>query len=107
MENAASAKQTITYRELVDQITALSYQPYDDALSDLLSHISRQDNAKGRGMLSAVVIHAGGDRLPGDGFFDLAKELGRTFTDRKKFWRSEVATVFKHASGGAESSVSE
>jgi len=27
-------------------------------------------------MLSAVVIHAGGDRMPGDGFFDLAANLG-------------------------------
>ena len=75
MERAARKKGVITYTELAQEITAMSLKPYDSALSNLLCRISRRDDAAGRGMLSAVVVHEGGNEMPGPGFFELAAEL--------------------------------
>jgi hypothetical protein len=95
MLEAARARQPLTYTQLVNHhIDALSYKPYDPALTDLLCAISRKSNAQGRGLLSAVVIHEGGDRLPGKGFFDLARELGMTVDDDRAFWAQHVQKVY-------------
>lgn len=91
---AARARTSITYSELVEKITALTYKPYDKALANLLSDVSRKTYKKGRGLLSAVGVHAGGDELPGDGFFELAEQLGLHFDDRKVFWREQVEAVY-------------
>jgi hypothetical protein len=43
----------------------------------LIGEISCEEDADGRGMLSVVVVHKGGDMQPGPGFFELAEQLGR------------------------------
>ena len=90
---ARSAKGTMTYNELADQITSLRLEPDSLALRELLGEISLAENMAGRGMLSVVVIHQGGDGLPGHGFFTLAKGLGRDTYDQEKFWAIEFGKV--------------
>ncbi len=46
-------------------------------------------------MLSAVVVRKE-DGLPGQGFFDLAKDLGRSVTDQDAFWINEVRKVYSY-----------
>ena len=59
----------------------------------MLGEISEEEDAAARGMLSVLVVHKGGDLMPGPGFFDLAASLGRNTTDRLKFWAEEFADV--------------
>jgi hypothetical protein len=54
---------------------------------------SSEEDAAGRGMLSVIVIHQGGDGRPGPGLFVLARELGRDVRDKEIFWVTEVALV--------------
>jgi hypothetical protein len=44
-------------------------------------------------MLSVVVVHQGGDGMPGPGFFKLAQELGRDVRNKEGFWIAEVDLV--------------
>jgi hypothetical protein len=44
--------------------------PHDHVFHDLLVQISVEEDANGRGMLSAIVVHLA-DGQPGNGFFDL------------------------------------
>jgi hypothetical protein len=93
MEAFARVGQSTTYGALVNQITAIPYVPQSDALSEMLCDVSRRTVKSGKGMLSAVVVHAGlPDELPGDGFYALQEELGRDISGtREERWRREFA----------------
>lgn len=73
------SNQTISYSELVDQI----------------EEISSEEDAAGRGMLTVLVVHKG-DVRPGDGFFELARSLGRDVRDRERVWITEFNRVIDH-----------
>lgn len=90
---AASRKGRVFYSELVGQISALDLEPYDSRLFHLLGEISTEEAAAGRGMLTAIVVHKYGEMLPGQGFFELAKSLGRNVKDPVAFWVSEFSKV--------------
>lgn len=45
-------------------------------------------------MLTVVVVHKH-DMQPGEGFFKLAKQLGRNTSCRVTFWAKELAKVYK------------
>lgn len=93
MEETAQAGTVITYGELAERIEAVSYAPNSRGLTDQLCAISRAENHAGRGMLSAVVIRK--DRKkPGTGFFDLAQDLGREYSDEREFWEEELESVY-------------
>jgi hypothetical protein len=83
----------MTYNELARQIISLRLEPDSLALRDLLGEISVAEDMAGRGMLSAVVVHQGGDGLPGHGFFTLAKGLGRDTNDQQECWAVEFGKV--------------
>lgn len=90
---ARGTKGTMTYNELAAGITAMRLEPDLLVLRELANDISFEENTAGRGMLGAVVVHQGADGLPGQGFFTLAKGLGRETNDQVKFWASELARV--------------
>jgi hypothetical protein len=92
MRATAQSGATITYSGLVKDIKALDLPPDSEVLARLLDDISRAENEAGRGMLSAVVVHAD-DGLPCDGFYKLAKQLGRSVGDRAVFHATELAAV--------------
>ena len=96
VEVASTPDGFISYSELVARVSAISFDPRDPRLWYLLREISSEENAAGRGMLTAVVTHARGDMMPGEGFFDLAKMLGYNPRDQLGFWLEQVAIVRRH-----------
>ena len=84
------------YSELVRCINAIPMEAHDPRLFELLGEISEEEDAAGRGMMSAIVVHKVGDMEPGSGFFELAQGLGRDTSDRTLCWIAEVKKV--HAS---------
>jgi hypothetical protein len=86
--------QTIAYSDLVPKIKAIDFPRNSPAFWDVLREISTEENADGRGMLTAIVVHGQGDTLPGAGFFKLAKRLGRDISDKRAFWIEELKDVY-------------
>jgi hypothetical protein len=82
---------------LPQTIDAIEFNAHDTLLNHLLDEISREEDSAGRGMLSVIVVHKTGDHMPGPGFFELAKALGREIPDKERFWIKEhkgVCTVW-------------
>ena len=73
----AKLRGKIAYSELVERLTTVRFEAHNPRLNQLLDDISSEEDAAGRGMLSAIVVHKNDDMFPGDGFFELAKCLGR------------------------------
>jgi hypothetical protein len=94
----ANEENPIFYSELVEQVHTIKLRAKDPALDTLLDEISREEDAAGRGMLSVVVIRKDKEaRLPGPGFFKLAKKLGRDTSDRDTCWAEELVKVYSHS----------
>ena len=91
----ARNRETIAYSELTSLLRAVGLALDSDALATLLREISTEEDAAGRGMLSAVVVHGKGNRMPGVGFFRLAESLGRDTKDRRVFWSNELEKVYE------------
>ncbi len=105
---SARIKQTITYSELVSQIHSIRLEANDDPLAELLGEISIEEDALGRGMLSVIVVHKTGDFMPGPGFFELCKRLGRDTADKQKCFIDEFKKVCAyHAAKSSESEVTQ
>jgi hypothetical protein len=85
----------IAYSDLAKKISSIGFGPHDHIFHHLLGQISVEEDAAGRGMLSALVVHKD-DGKPGPGFFDLAQSLGRDVKDRERCWSEEVKTVLSH-----------
>ena len=98
----ARRRKMIPYSEFVKEIHSIRLEPHDLRLFNMLGEISSEEDAAGRGMLSALVIHKAGDMQPGPGFFELAKNLGHDTSDVVKFWIDQVNKVF--ASWGEDGS---
>ena len=82
----------IFYSDLTKHISSIGFGPHDYAFHHLLGEISVEEDAAGRGMLSALVVHKE-DGMPGQGFFDLARQLGRDIGDRVQCWVQETKRV--------------
>jgi hypothetical protein len=76
----SKAAGTITYGELVGRMQSVPLEPQGYALHHMLGDVSRAEEAAGRGMLTAIVVLQD-NGMPGDGFFALARELGRDTSD--------------------------
>jgi len=95
---SATKEQTIWYSALVSKMTTvrldLERPDHREVLAHLLGDVSTDEFAANRPLLSALVIKKQGVMEPGGGFFDLARGLGKTFSDNTVFWQSEVQKVF-------------
>lgn len=94
MVRAARQRRTITYTDLVGEIRSLNFEARDPNLNRMLGEISSAEHAAGRALLSVLVVHKSGDMMPGKGFFDLARRLGRDVSDELQFWSDELKRVF-------------
>jgi hypothetical protein len=83
----------IEYGELTQRIHSIEFDPHGTPLRHFLGQLSWDEDIAGRAMITAIVVHKS-DRLPGDGFFALAKTLGRDISDKLECWSKEVARVF-------------
>lgn len=101
----ARVGETIPFSELVRLVQAIKLQPRSPALAGMLGEICSEEDAARRGMLSAVVVHKRGDKLPGKGFFNLAKNLGRDTSDTRKCWEDESKRVHSYWSSVSLGSV--
>ena len=101
LEEVAAAGTTITYADLAAALREAGHpiEADDPALGPMLGRISTQDDSRGRGMLSAVVVRRDGGR-PGGGFFRLAEQLGRDVSNRHACWAAELARVRRSRAGG-------
>lgn len=95
----AASQATITYGNLAARVHAIEFDPRSPLLATMLGEISEEQDALGRGMLSAVVIHQEGDQMPGEGFFALARRLGRRIDDKEQMWVREVGKVHQKYRG--------
>ena len=89
----AREERQITYSDLVGEMHAITLDPHDPALGSMLGQISRQEHVAGRGMLSVLVVHKTGDRMPGPGFFKLALDLDEQVVDEVAFWVKQLRKV--------------
>ena len=89
----AREERQITYSDLVGEMHAITLDPHDPVLGYMLGQISHQEHAAGRGMLSVLVVHKTGDRMPGPGFFKLARQLDEQFVDEVAFWVTQLKKV--------------
>lgn len=84
----------ITYQELTQEIRAIPFEPDSTVFHRMLGQISWEEDACGCGLLTALVIHKGSDGMPGPGFWELAKRLGRNTSDKVTCWTEEIKRVF-------------
>lgn len=82
----------ITYSDLASAITSIHIEPHDFAMSRLLDEISKEEDTAGRGILTSLVVLTD-ERVPGEGFWATARDVGRVFTDKWAFWAEEVRRV--------------
>lgn len=83
---------SITYGDLCKTMKSITIEPHSYALAHMLGEVSDDEDAVGRGMLSAYVV-SGETHAPGDGFFELAEKLGRNVRDREAFWVAELRRI--------------
>lgn len=96
LERIAKAKgKPIFYSELNRKITAISFQPDGHDFHNMLGQLSEESDQDGKGLISALVVHKDGDQRPGNGFFTLAKALGRDTSDQETCWIAELERVYR------------
>lgn len=102
LREVARNRDTISYEDVGNLVGLQMEDPaHRNELVGLLDQISRHEHRAGRPMLSAVVVHKD-TRIPGQGFFKLARELGRYSGSDDLFHVRELKAVHDvHARGRA------
>ena len=95
-------KKTMTYGDVAASVNSVRLNPRHPWLHEFLDDISREEDGQGRGMLSAVVVRKD-TGFPGEGFYRLARKLGRDVSDKTRFWRQEFDRVTANWEGGRQS----
>lgn len=95
--DCARRSDTVAYSDLVHKVKTVSLSPDSYALRQMLGEVSMESDQAGGGMLTVLVVHKGGDRQPGPGFFELARKLGRDTTDPIRCWIEEFKLVCERA----------
>ncbi len=94
LSERAKIRGIIGYAELISEVTAIRFERHSAPFTAMLQEIAALEDAAGRGMLTAVVIHKYRDKLPGPEFYALAERLGRDTSDRTRCWSNEVERVY-------------
>ena len=102
LTRTASVLQMITYGDLARQIKTVRFEAHDPDMWYMLGEISEEENKAGRGLLSALVVHKGGDMEPGSGFFEIATRCGRDMLNKQKCWVDELHAVHGYWSARAK-----
>lgn len=94
---AAQYHGTTTYQAIAEIMGLPMRGSYmGKEVGHMLGEISDDERQQGRPMLSAIAVGVSGS--PGEGFFVLAKELGRLQDDskeaRQRFWENEKKAVY-------------
>ena len=81
--------QTITYSELAKQIPSIAIEPHSYAMNGLLDQVSKEEDAAGRSILTALVVRKE-DGVPAEGFWESARDIGRQWKNKDAMWTAEV-----------------
>ena len=97
LKATARRHETTFYSEIAPLAGLNMESEYDRIrLAQILDEISRGEHSQGRPLLSAVVIRKD-ENLPGQGFFNLARDLGLyAGNDDLEYWVKELARVHQH-----------
>jgi hypothetical protein len=90
----ARTRGTIGYAELISRVQAIPLERHSAPITAMLQEVAAMEDAAGRGILAALVIHKYRDKLPGPEFYALAEQLGRDTSDRRRCWGDEVERVY-------------
>ncbi|WP_207936399.1 hypothetical protein [Pseudomonas sp. 51_B] len=88
----------IFYSDLVTQLP-LAIEASDPRLSVLLDEISSSEHELGRGFLTVLVVRKGRTRIPGPGFFEMARKHGFEFLDDELFFLQEYRRLIEYWRG--------
>ena len=93
----AQARETTYYSDIAPLAGLDMGSEFDRIrIAQILDEISRGEHSSGNPLLSAIVILKG-ENLPGKGFFNLARQLGRhTGRDDDTYWIEELGRVHQH-----------
>jgi len=98
----AQRRGLITYGQVAPIVNLdMGIDANREEMSRMLAEIATVEQEAGRPMLTAIVVHQGGDNNPGEGFFAIAAQFGRfagghNQLQRLEFWVREVAAVHDH-----------
>ena len=82
------------YGEIAPEVTTTHVEPFSELMNHLLGSIVEDDNAQGLPLLTSIVTHKYGDKEPGEGFYEKARQMGYRFTAPFEFWSMQVQEVF-------------
>jgi hypothetical protein len=95
---AARKKESVSYEEIGQIMDLEAHGGMAKEIGQLLGEINEDEHNNGRPMLSAVAVEPT-TRMPGEGFFQFAKELsrfdGKTDEEKREFWRDEIQRVYE------------
>lgn len=91
----AHGKKLISYGDLAKLMTITNLDDRKEPFFEMLGEISRDEHSEGRGMLTVVVINQE-FRVPGRGFFTVARELGHAKANELEILAMESSKVFYH-----------
>lgn len=95
LKQVASRQETTIYSAIAPLAGLDMENPADrEEIRQILGKISTYEHQQGRPLLTAIVVHKQ-DNIPGHGFFELARHLGRLSAgkDELAFFCGEVARV--------------
>ncbi len=93
----AKNRMVVFYAEIGELLDFSMDNPHHRReLGRILGEISTDEDRSGSPLLSAIVVHKD-NHLPGKGFFELARELGKLKPgeDNDAFYASELKSVFE------------
>jgi hypothetical protein len=99
LDDRARQRDLISYSDLVSRVRSVRLIARSKFLADVLTVISSEEYAAGRGLLSAVVVQKTrhGLGIPGNGFFSrLAPVSGCAKENWSKCWKRELHKVFQY-----------
>jgi hypothetical protein len=96
LTKVAARQKTIFYSELSQSLGSIHIEPHGGAMASMLGQISEDEDGKGRGMLSVLVVHKTGEQTPGKGFYKCAVGLGKDVSDPDGFWIAELKRVHEY-----------
>ena len=84
---------TMTYTDLARVIDCQRPNPRGPLLFRILREIGEEELRAGRGPLAAVVVHKGGDRMPGAGYFETVPKRDLCVEGKRRHWEQDLRKV--------------
>jgi hypothetical protein len=92
---AARERRMTWYGEIASKVEVVSVDPYSALMNHLLGAVFEDEHEYRRPALTSIVTHKDGDKEPGSGFYEMARDLGYRFSEPYIFWAQQVQGVFK------------